>query len=377
MNGDPLQGEAMSEAAAPRAGQKMAALFGALLIALLAFAPSSPASYDPLGSGATKLTLDKKFLAQMKEHGVKLLAKAPAMRKGPTLILPVGEGKMDPTTGKGDIDHEGVFIFKRGSLSLPFRKPMLKTKPAPLYAKVGGGQLKIATGAKIATKRAGFGTVFTARNLKLSAKAAVRLNKKLHLGDAFETGQLIGSLRSATQPQTVAILPVGRATLTPNPETFAKLNSRFVSINPIFPAELAPGPLFSFPVIAGSAIAPDASVGTLRTGGSIEFLQLSGGQIFWHELWLSIDTRTVLAEVNVQPSPPYPGKLGQIAALDLDLSSAAISSDPKARTITVTGALLKLQAQSAAHFNQAFAEGKAIFAAGDLFGTISFTAQGQ
>lgn len=353
----------------------------AMLLCATAFclflATSAQASYDPLGSGSAKLTFDKRFLRLMKAHGVAALPKAPSARAGKAVVFPLSGGRMDPVKGTGEIDLTGNLVFKRGHFGLPFKRLMLKTKRSPLYAKVGGGQLKVATGAKIDTLRDGFGTVFAARDLKLSEKVAVRLNKKLHLSDVFEAGQVIGSVRSATQPGTVTILASGRATLTPSAEMLAKLNELHVSLNPIAPAELAPGPLFSLPIIAGGAIAPDASLGTLRTGGSIELLQLHAGQIFWHELWFQLDIHTVLAEVDIEPAPPYPGKQGQAGIFDLDASSAAVSTNPAARTISLAGASLRLQAQSAASFNQAFAEGKEVFKAGDLFGTISFQAQGQ
>jgi hypothetical protein len=355
----------------------MAAIASAAALCLFVAVPTSQALYDPLGSGTTKLSLGKAFLSLMKANGVTAVPKAPATRKGGAIAFPVSGGRMDPTKGKGEADHLGTLIFRRGGLSLPFKTLMLKAKRAPLYAKVGGSQLKIATGARIATVRNGCGTVFTAKNLKISQKVAVRLNKKLHLADVFHAGQVIGSLRSATQPRTVAILPTGRATLSIAPEMVARLSELHVSLNPISPAELAPGPIFTLPMAKAGAMAPDASLGTLRTGGAIELLQLGAGQIFWQELWFGLDARSVLGEVNLQPSPPYGGKLGQVGVLDLDMTSAATSSNAKARTITVTGASLRLQAQSAESFNQAFAERKPVFKAGDPFGTISFTAQGQ
>jgi hypothetical protein len=367
------------QAAGPRSAPAIAVLAcgSALFLFLLLAAPKAPASYDPLGSGTTRLSFSKEFLSLMKAHGVAAIPKASATRKGRAVVFPVDGGKMDPTSGKGEIDQLGNLTFRRGARSVPFRKLMVKAKRAPLYAKVGGSQLKVATGARISTVRDGFGTIFTAKDLKLTEKVAVRLNKKLHLGDVFEAGQMIGSLRSATQPQTTAILPTGRATLAVAPEMLARLSELHVSLNPIFPAELAPGPLFTLPMTPKGALAPDASLGTLRTGGAIELLQLGAGQIFWHELWFGLDAGTALSEVDLQPSPPYGGKLGQVGVLDLDMSSAATSSNAKARTITVTGATLRLQSQSAESFNQAFGERKAVFKAGDLFGTISFTAQGQ
>lgn len=367
--------EQMSKPRMPARLVEVLTVLGAMALGLLLLASPSAASYDPVGGGATKLTLDKRFLALMKANGVTALAKAPAQRRGRTFVLPTSEGQMDPTTGKGELHHQGILIFERGNRQLPFKQVMVKTKRAPLYAKVGGGQLKIATGAVLSDERSGFGTVFTARNLELSEKVAVRLNKKLHLGEVFEAGQVIGSLRSETEPETVAILPAGRASLALDPEMFAKLDKLHVSLNPVSPAELAPGPVFTFPMIPGGAIAPNASLGTLRTGGSIEMLQLGSGQIFWHEPWLQLDSHTVLAEVNVQPAPPYPGQLGQIPILDL--SPGTVTVNTRTRTIAVSGAALRLGAQSAAHFNQAFGENKEAFKAGELFGTISFVAQAQ
>lgn len=81
------------------------------------------------------------------------------------------------------------------------------------------------------------------------------------------------------------------------------------------------------------------------------------------------------AEANIQPSPPYAGKLGRVALLDFGIG--AVASDPNAGTISLAGAPLGLAASTAAAFNQAFAEGKAVFAAGEAVGSLSFSAQGQ
>jgi hypothetical protein len=344
---------------------------------LILGAPLARASYDPLGAGTTKLTFDKGFLSFLKKNGVKLQAKAPAKLKAGVLSLPVSGGEMDPTIGKGEIDQLGILVFKKGKLAVPFKRLMLKTKRSPLYAKVGGSQLKVASAKRIASSRDGFGTDFTARGLKLTAKVATRLDKKLHLGKALTEGQTIGSLIAKTKPQTVAILPTGRATLVPDPAFVAKLNGLFVSLNPIAPAELSPGPVFTFPIVLGGQLAPDASTGTLRTGGSIEFLQQGSGQVFQHEFWTDLGARAVSAEVDVEPTPTFPGKLGRVPVYGADGGAAQISSNPRARTIAVSGAPLTLGATTAATFNEAFAERKEAFHAGERFGTLSFTAQGQ
>jgi hypothetical protein len=355
----------------------LATALGALAstLVLLALAPTAAASYDPLASGTTKLSLDPSFQHLLASHSVKLLAAAPASRHGATYALPISGGALDPTAGKGEIDSEGTLLFQRGARRVPLRHLVVKTKREPLLAKVGGGQLKLAAAAKISFARQGFGSAFAASGLRLSAKLATRLAKKLRLPGVFAAGQPLGTLRASTQPATVAVLPKGRATLTPDPTFIAKLDKLFVSLNPIAPAERAAGPIFTLPIIPGGALAPDAHSGTLRTGGSLEFLQLGAGQLFWHELWLEPATAATLAEVDLEPSPTFPGKLGQLPILSL--APGAASADPKARTISVAAAPLSLSAASATHFNHAFAGGKETFQAGEALGTVSFSAQTQ
>ena len=53
------------------------------------------------------------------------------------------------------------------------------------------------------------------------------------------------------------------------------------------PAEHA-GPTYTFPIATEGQIAPHGDSGTLRTAGSLEFLRLGAGQIFWNELWLDL-----------------------------------------------------------------------------------------
>lgn len=350
----------------------------ALALAIAAFIPAATAgaSYDPLGSGTTKIALDKGFLSLLKKNGVKVSAKKGAKFKGGTLTLPVTGGEMDPLNGKGTIDHEGVLVFSSGKRNVPFKSLSLKAKKTPLLAKVGGSQLKIAKAKTIASKREGFGEGFSTKGLVLTQKVATRLNKKLDLGRLLSEGQPFGKSTSKTQPVTIAILPTGKAVYTPNPAFKAKLDSLFVSVNPIFPAE-GGGGVFSFPITVEGAIAPNASTGTLKVAGDLEFLQLGAGQVFWHEPWIDLAAKVVTTEVDVEPTPAFPGKLGRIGTFDANIAAAAISSDPNARTISVSGAPMALQAQTAQTFNEAFAKGKPTFAAGEAIGSLSFVAQGQ
>jgi hypothetical protein len=173
----------------------------------------------------------------------------------------------------------------------------------------------------------------------------------------------------------VAILERGQGTVTPDPAILAKFKALFVSLNPIAPAELQPGPVLKFPIAVGGQISPDASEGSLRLGGAIELLQLGAGQVFHKEYWLDLGVKSASAEVDIEPTPAFPGKLGRIGAFDLGVGS--VSSDPKTRTISLSNAPLTLTAATAQSFNEAFAEGKGVFAAGETFGVVGFGAVGQ
>ncbi len=344
------------------------------LAALFSSLPSAQAKNDPLGSGKTKLTLDKSFLSFLSNNDLKLRAKGGAKRQGKAISLAVVGGTMDLAEGRGEIQQEGTLLFEGAKGKVPFRDITVKTKKTPLIAKVGGSQLKVAQAKSIASNRAGFGSTFKATTLTLTAKAATRLNKKLRPEVPFAQGQLLGSLSSNAQPALITIEDQGRVTLAFDSAFVSKLEGRFVSLNPIFPAEHQ-GSVFTMPISAGGALAPDGSQGTLRSGGAIELLQLHGAQLFWHEIWLDLGAHQGNTEAELLPSPPYPGK-GARAAI-FDLAPSAVASDPKARTISVSAAPLTLNAAGAQELNEAFGEGKGLFAVGELVGAVSFGAVGE
>lgn len=351
------------------------------VLALLVAAPAAGATYDPVGGGATTLKLDPSFRTLLTQNGVRLVAKAGARINGAKVTFPVSGGQLDPLAARGTVDHSGSLVFVAGKRKLPLRALVLKPAQAtsPLSAKFGGGKLKLSSSARLSTGRAGFGLRADVRRMELSAKVATRLGKKLRLRGVFHEGQALGSAVTNGQPASVAILPSGRATLVPDPAFLAKLNELFVSVNPISPAELAPGPVFTLPIAGGGSLAPDASSGTLKLGGALEFLQLGGGQIFWAEPVFDLGTDIGAADVDFQPSPPYPGKLGPVSILGLGAPSA-ISSEPTPRRISVGGAPLALTADTAAAFNQAFGKPQGrddAFRSGEILGTLSFTAQAQ
>ncbi|HEX5414422.1 MAG TPA: hypothetical protein VFZ25_02075 [Chloroflexota bacterium] len=355
----------------------LATTAAAAMLALAATAPIAGAAYEPLGTATTTVSLSPAFASFLKANGLRIEAAAPARAKGRRLSLPLAAGKWDPTIGRGEIESEGAIVFKGKRRSLPFKNLTVKANRTPLTAKVGGGQLKVASAKSVAAKREGFGESFSAKALRLSTKVATRLNKKLRPERPFQPNQLIGALRTKSVPETMAVLPRNRLALAFAPQLVAKLNDLFVSLNPISPAELAPGPVLSFPIAAASTISPDGAEGTLRTAGEAELLQLGAGQLFWGEQWLDLSAGVDLIDANLQPSPPFGGKQAQGPLFALSLQGAQIAPNPRARTVAVAGASLTLSQLAADQMNQLLAGGKPVFVAGEALGTVSFTAQGQ
>lgn len=348
----------------------------AAILTLLYFTPApTQAAYEPLGSSTTTLTLAKPFARFLHHNQIKLTAVAPAQVKGRKLSLPLAEGKWDPTTGRGQIESAGAIVLHSKRRKLPLKELSVKANRQPLTAKLGGGQLKVATSKRIASRRAGFGSAFQARALRLSAKAATRLNKKLRSKAPFQARQLIGTLKATAAPALMNVLPEGRLTLEPTAELLAKLASLHVSLNPIFPAE-HPGP-FTFPLAPASTISPDGTQGTIRTEGELEMLLLGSGQLFWGSQWLDLTSGADLIEANLQPDPPYAGKQGQGPLLSLSLAGAQVILDPSARSVSVQGASLALTQTAADQLNQLLAAGKGVFGSGEAVGSASFVAVGE
>ncbi len=353
----------------------------AALLCLLVLSPVAQAAYDPLGSGATKLTLDRSFLALLKENGLKLGATAPAKLSGGTVTFPVSGGTFDPTVGKGTIEHDGALVFKADGRSIPVKAVQVKTtqRHAPLSAKVGGSQLKLASAKSLTVAREGFGDKVKVSTLAISSKLATRLNKKLRLRGVFKQGQPLGRTQTRTVPETIDVLESGKASFTFDPGIAAKLASLFVAVNPIFPAEHI-GAQFTLPIFGGT-ISPDAALGTIETMGSMEFVKLGSGQsgqVLWGENWLELVPKTSSPEVSILPTPPYVGKAGKLPIATFALAGPAVAN-PKARTVAVT-TVLALTPAAAATLNEVFAkpQGKSgVFVAGEALGSIAFVAQGQ
>ena len=354
-------------------GRRILAGLAVTAIAVLAGAQSAQARYDPIASGSTSLTFTKSFSALLKANGVKVKATNGATFKAGAATFPVSGGKLEPVSVVGSVEHEGVLTFQAGGHGLPLKDLVLKTtrRSSPLSAKFGGGQLKLASSSKLTSTRSGFGVASKVTQIRLSAKAATRLDKKLGLKGVFTEGQLLGSSLTNAQPETVTVKEGGRAELTLAPEFAAKLSALFVAVNPIFPAEHLGAP-FTLRVTDGQ-IATDASSGTLETAGSLELIQQDGGQAFFRELAPELGLASTRSEYQFIASPTSPGPV--VTGPLLGLGAGTVVSEPKARTISETAAPLPLTDAAAQALNETFAKPQRrsnVFQSGESLGTLSF-----
>ncbi len=350
-----------------------------ILIGCLALVSDSSAraDYDPIGSGQTRIALDKSFLSGLREHGVRLSAVAPAKLSGPVLTVRAVGGKFDPVAAVGTVESEGSLILSAGGRKVPIKEFNLRTtqEHSPFTAKVGGSQLKVASAARVSVGRSGFADTASVTGLALSQKLATRLGKKLDLRPFFKAGLPLGKAFTVAVPQTVSIIQRDSATLTFDPGFVAKLGSLFVAVNPIFPAEHQEA-VFTLPLFGGD-LGAAIPTGRLATSGSLEFLQLGGGQVFWREPRLGLEAKALSGEIDVEPSPPFAGKAGVLPVAPVSVVS--YTADARARTVS-GGISLALDPAMASTFNETFAkpQGKAgVFVGGEAVGTLAFDAQAQ
>ena len=400
----------------------------AALAALLALAPFASAASDPIASGTTIVKLNKGFVKKLKKYNVKVLKVSPASVKGSTVTLPVSGGSLDPVTGLGTVEHSGGIKFKAGKKSAPVNTLVLDTTTGSLSAKVAGKSMKFASVKGFTVARNGFGANVSISSLKLTGKAAKQLNKKLGFsgkkksnGKAkghkraaaskaqqppFKGNQVLGGSTSETQPKTVGVVATGDAQLVLSDAALAKLKNVGPEVSGTHPFEvkLAPveptkvvslSPVTAVFPISGGTMSPTATAGILQTAGGLKLTQNleAGGPngkgettLVMGNIWVDLGAKTASVEVTItNPKTPEAnlGNLGRASIADVNLTGAAIISDPATRTVSVQNASATLQAVTAETLNSVFitpiekatGQPQTKFAGGDPLGVFSFTAQ--
>jgi hypothetical protein len=386
-----------------RASRCAAAAVAAAVVGATLVAGNAVALQDQLKGGVVNFQLHKL-------KGLKV--------KPRNLSLPITSGAVDPADGSGSAFVTGGFRAKRGKL-----KTKVKFQSFSFGANGGPGTISAQVGKRFVSTfgklsggtvtRAGWGARIENVSATLSRKGARALNKafspkkkkKKKRGARKSRGKLkagkpLGTIVSATtDPLTVEVAP-GHGELILHTNAMGSFVSKLPAhcIDPLptgSPAGVAPispattsgllGTDYHFPVSGGDA-APDFSAGELITAGgqvitknhSSNPLNPSrcdsaqppvGTKLRSTDLSVAF-TQSLLRSIPTLPTGPAP----RAPLATIDFSTGSRSIDPETRSLTVTGATVRLADIAASTLNQVFptesGSSSDDFATGDSIGKI-------
>jgi hypothetical protein len=362
------------------------------LAALLALPGTAAAGQDELKGGSVVFQLQN-------SRGMKLKPKS--------LTMPITGGAVDPVDGSGTVQLRGGFKAKRGRAKL-----QVKVTTLALGANDGQGSITVkvnkdfvgnfATLSGGTVARSGWGATISNIRATITGRGAKALNKafaarkgkgaRKSAARGVKRGQPLGTVVSVTtDPRAVEVLPEGRLVLeTDLGGAFAsKLPEHCISllggVAAIPPAEmlLLPAGAFAFPVSGGNA-APDFSAGEVITAGGQTLTKDNGlgtpsgcsngppvgTQLRSTDLSVAFDQNSLRAVATLPTGTTLP----RSPLATIDFSTGTRSVDPATKTLSVTGATVRLSDLAANTLNQVFpnesGDPSNDFAAGDLLGTI-------
>jgi hypothetical protein len=359
--------------------------------AFLVFAASASAARDPIAGGTTDLHMKNGFLKKLGNLGVTVQPVGAGAVSGKKIGLPVRDGMLDPVNVQGFLDTGGGFKLQLGNRGVPVTQLTVNTVKNAVYAQVAKARMQIGTIVPPTSAREGFGANFKAGKFTLNEKATRRISNRLGLKGSkrLNPGRVLSNLYSAAQPETVTVLAQGSATLTGNAATLEKFAAKGVKvpegITPIAPATKPTATTFALP-ITGGTLAPDVSKGTVETAGGVQILKDTDSldpTMRLSNVQVDFATKTATVELEILPSPPFPGKAGRTAIVDVVLPSNPVAVNPVTRTISIQNAEARLQASAASTFNDVFNQPapqpplSSNFVVGDPLGTFSMEVQAR
>lgn len=366
------------------------AALGSLFLAFAAVASAAPR--DPIASGTTDLHMKKGMLKKLANLGVTVQAIGNgATSDGRKVGLVVRGGKLDPTNVIGFLDNRGGFKFQLGERGVPVTQLSVNTAKGAVFAKIAKARMQLGLFTPPVFEREGFGANFKAVKLSLTAKAVKRISNRLGLKGSkrLNPGRVLSNLYSAAQPETVVILPQGTANLTGNTSTLAKFAAKGVKVpegfSAIAPATKPTPTSFALPVIGG-VLAPNASAGTVETAGGVQILKDTDTldpTLRLINVQVDFAAKAATAELEILPTPPFPGAAGRTALVDVVIPPNGIVTNPVTRTISIEGAEARLQATAASTMNDVFNQpppappSSSNFVVGDPLGVFSMEVQAR
>jgi hypothetical protein len=331
------------------------------------------------------------FLKKLGNLGVTVQPVGAGAVSGKKIALAVRGGKLDPVDVQGFLETRGGFKLDAGGRGVPVTQLTVNTVKGAVFANVAKARMQLGTIVSPTSAREGFGANLKAVKLSLSEKAVRRISNRLGLKGSkrLNPGRVLSNLYSTAQPETVTVLPQGTATFAVNSIALGKLEAKGVKVpaglTAIAPATEPKPTSFELPV-SGGTLAPDATKGSLETSGGIQILKESESlspTMRLRNLAVDFSTKTASAELELLPSPPFPGAAGRSSIVDVVLPPNAVVADPVTRKIAIQGAEARLQATAASTLNDVFNQPapapppSSNFVVGDPLGSFSVTVQAR
>ncbi|HET9185680.1 MAG TPA: hypothetical protein VFN82_06000 [Solirubrobacterales bacterium] len=371
----------------PTTGSLLPRLLVALALALLALAQSALAAAprDPISSGTTDLHMKKGFLRKLANNGIGVQGLGAGTVSGAKISLAVRNGKLDPNGAQGFLETRGGFKLTLGDRGVPVTRLTLNTVKSAVYATVAKARMQIGTISPPSTAREGFGANLKATQMALTEKAVRRISNRLGLrrSHRLNPGRVMSNAYSTARPELVRVLPEGEATFAVSSAALAKLSAKGVKpggITALAPAKARTATSFALP-FSGGTIAPDAGAGVVETAGGVQILKQAepySPTMRITNVWLDLKQRTATVELEILPTPPFPGATGRTALAELSIEPDQIFTSAANRTVTIR-ADARLQASAASTFNDVFNQPApqpppaSNFVVGDPLGRFSMT----
>jgi hypothetical protein len=349
---------------------------------LLTLGPAPRASAELVESGKTRLRLDRALFAELEREGIEVGKVKQAKVQGRLVTLPVGGGLIEPASASGWVDSEGGLRLRSGRRVARLTEISVNTAKKGVWARLDGKRAKIAVVEDFGVSRAGFGGTIRVASMRLNAKAADHLDRRLGLDGVFRSGRPFAAVASTYQPEWVQA-PNGSLELSFDPGLLARLKSVEVEPAPFSMNATGPDPLvYSSPILRGDIYPRTSGRGSGGIEGGFRLARpgVPSPVITVSNIGVSFESNFLSTAIALHTEAGRLGELPPGPFATVDLSSAGVRLDPAARSLAVTGARAVLGTGGAALINREFAEpkGKApIVAAGDLLGTISVTLQGR
>lgn len=340
------------------------------VLAVLSLVPAAGAQAETLETGSAQMQLNAGLAKKLKKEGVRLTALKPAQAKGPSLTLPATEGSLEPRSGSGYLYLGGGFKWRAGKRVATLRRLLLSTEKHALVAVLDGSTIKLAELSPQRPTLTGFDLSDAVKSMKLTARGASTLNRKLGLPGVFKAGRSLGGVTASGRLEYLQVTG-GDITLTVDDAFREKLRSIEADVRA--PTQTAP-----------------IEIGRISSGLS-GFLNAGepGLNIFQHDVSphgesfdraigflntsISLESHIVSGTANVNFEPPRVPYTGPIATLP----SSPIQFN--AETGEASGTFpIALAPQMASLLNETIGAARAkpsFFSAGETLGTAGFGAR--